>query len=771
MGATMEALPGRPQGLRSSTLKKPFSLRAGDSRILVEPDGSVRSFDSLSERRALFGFERPWLYKVQAGVVVQAPRTDWSVRANPRSAQLTARVFESIDVSQSIEFFRGSSSGYVRKFKAKNGGSAPAKLRLMDLFDPAAAQLGDTAGRWGSLGLNAFNRESHVAMDEVSDPPAARVVGALPPPTKFYMTTDRSRAQDLTAAGELPDATAGMSGQVLILSQHDIDLSPGESKEIAFASIYNPQRLEDALSAFGRLHAGESAPRHPGAAFACSSQQMTETASWAAAALDGAQFVKDPLDRFESATSLSLIDPLGARQVLEQAKAMVTRDGSMPHSLDPTRPGVLESAVLLRALAWHLGMARDRKLSRSLFPLVKKVASYLMSVSNEYKVQTDPSLPQGWRRHLGRGYPTGEIPEVSLAAAGGLAGASQVARQLSKSGDAGRWRERSEMIADGVRRRLLDERGFLALCLDSSGRLRSDETIDMAVAAFRHPFSQSAEQAAAHRLMEKDFETTYGPRCVPVSNQVYFNRAYGRGQLGGFWTRAALAQAVLCYRVGLAGIGSLALQKVAKLVADDCTRVGGGLGEFPYWVDVEGGEAHGDDTDQVAAARFIEGFVSGEMGLALSSDRVSLAPPASSGLGWAMAADFWTGEPATAFVGRSAGWAHVFVGAAKVEAKDAMKFSKAEVLDLTTRGIFGLSFHGPGQVICVGNSLGTPVRTTVTFAPRAADLSKRLSTPLEALDPAKGTWARVATLRVFPTMSFEASLGPNEWKAFRVSTL
>jgi hypothetical protein len=496
---------------------------------------------------------------------------------------------------------------------------------------------------------------------------------------------------------------------------------------------------------------------------------LTESASWAVAVLESARHGSDDLDRLESLKALSFVDREGALSIIEDAKRLLRRDGSMPHSSDQTEPGALESAVLLQAVSSYLLLARDKKLTRSLYPLVKKLASFLMASSKEYSLRTSPTLPQGWRRALGRGYPTGEIPEISLAAVGGLEGAAQVARQVAKADDAGRFRERAEMLAEMVRKRLVDERGFLSLCLDPSGRLRGDETVDMAVAAYRHRFLASAEQAAVHRLLEKDFETPYGARTVPSSNRLYFNPSYGQGQLGGFWTRAALAHALLCYRVGLAGIGSLSLEKVAKLAVEDSVRLGGSPGEFPYWVDVEGREVHGEGSDPVAAARLVEALLEGELGLEFTAGTVSLSPPSSSSLKWVLASEVWTGEQVTVFVGRGGGKSHVFASGSRFEVKHGIKFAKAELLEMPVRGLHAVSLHGPGQAICLGNSSTVPARASVSFAPRAPELSKRLSTPLEEYDRASGSWAKVSTLRVFPTMTFEASLDPGEWKAFRVS--
>ncbi len=769
MVATAESLP-KALGLRSSGLKRPLLLQSRASRLVVDPDGSVRSFDSLQERRALFGFEQIWFYKIQAGIVVHAQRPDWAIRATPRSAQLTGRVFDGVEVAQSLEFFRGQSLGYLRRLRLRNGALTQIKLRVIEVLDPSAAHFGGAGRRWGSLGVNAFNRESHVAMDEVSDPPSARVVGGSPSPSRIYMTANRSRAQELVAAGELPEVTAGMSGQVLVLSSHDFELIPGEGKDILLASLYNAGKLEEALSDFGRIQSGERQSSATRPFIAASDPAVTEACAWAVSAIESGSYAEDSLERYETLRALAFVDPSGLRRVIAESKAAIRKDGSLPHSMEASKPGVLETSLLLKGVATYAALSLDKKLARADYPLMKKLASFLMASSKDFRVETDSALPQGWRRCMGRGYPTGEIPEVSLAVACALEAASQVARIVSKTDDAGRFRERSEMISEQVRKRLVDERGYLALCRDSAGKLRTDETVDMAVAAYRHPFMSSAELAAAHRLLEKDFDTKYGPRCVPTTNQVYFNASYGEGQLGAVWPRAVLSDSLVCYRAGLAGMGSLTLLKVARLVADDVVRLGGAPGMFPRWVDVEGGEAHGDEPDAVGAARLLEAVLEGELGLPEGAERASFVPAPSSGLAWVMVTDIWAGDTTCVFLGRGAGKPHLFFSGAKAESKGGTKFAKAERLEIPVKGVFGVTFYSPGQIVCIGNGTSSQARFTVTFAPKAAELSKHLSSVLEAYDTAKGTWTKIGSIHVSPSMTFEASVEANDWKAYRVSS-
>ncbi|MDG6985172.1 MAG: hypothetical protein JRM73_00295 [Nitrososphaerota archaeon] len=763
MSATAESV--RSAGFKSSALKRPMRLRAPGARLTVDADGAVRSLASVAEKRAVFGFEQVWFSKVQAGIVVHAQKPDWDVKLAPSSVRLAGKVFD-VEVSQTLEFLRGAAPGFTRTLRLRNGGQGQVRLRVAELQDPTAAHFPDDDGSWGALGVNAFNRGSHVAMDEVSDPPSARVVGSDPAPSRLYMTTSRQRAQEAISLGEVPESTAGMSGQVLIIAGHELDLAPGDSKELVFASIYDPGKLEDALADFGRLRAGKGASA-AGPAVACSDPAVTEAAAWALSSVQAAQSADDLLDRHESLRSLSLFFPQAASKAVMEARSSLRKDGALPHSLDRSKPGVLETAVFLKSAALAVVLSQDKKQARAGYPYIKKCASYLMSCGVE--VKTDPLLPQGWRRKLGRGYPTGEIPEVSLAVAAALEAASQAARVAGRAGEGAKYLERSKLICDRVRKTLLDERGSVSMCRDTAGRLRTDETADVALAAYRHPFMDSAEQAAAHRLMERDFDTAYGARCVPATNAVYFNATYGEGQLGGVWPRAALAHAVVCYRAGLGGAGSLAVSKAAKLVVDEQLKIGGVPGEFSLWVDPDRKEAHGGD-DPVAAARFLEALIEGELGLPAGVERPSLSPAKTSTLGWLLATGFWAGEGASAFMGRTPEKTHLFCAGGKLGAKAGERFEKCETIDVHQRGVAAATFYNPGQVICVGNSLGSPVRLGVAFPPRAADFGRRLSTAVEEFDPAKGSWNKTGSLRVSTSMSVEAAIGPYGWKAFRVST-
>jgi hypothetical protein len=782
MGAPLETgMTESRRDLRASALRGLFVLRRRDARLYLAPDGSTAWLDSLSERRLLFGRESVEIYKIQAGVKIPGQKPDWRVSFLPSSVAFAGRYFESLDVSQSVELVGQRTIGTLRRIRIRNSGSNQIRVRLVTLHDPTTAHFPSDTGRWGSVSVNAFNRTSHVAMDEVADPPCARVIGARPAPKSIFMTTDRGKVEEILREGDVPDSTAGMSGQILVLVAHELDLSPQEAKEIDTLSIYDSSKLEIALAEFDRYPVpGGSAgtPRQnvvssPSVPPSSSSSALGRALLFARSALEGAEFEQSRLDRVECIEGLAFADPSAARRIIEGVKAEAFPKRYLAHSGQEKIVGRLETAVFLAGASRFSILTGDKKYMRSIYPFLRRLAEFLSEVEakEEKEGRLASSVPQGWRRELGKGFPTGLTSELLLTSAGALGAAASLASALGKGEDSARYTERSELLIDLVRKRLLDERGSLLLSVESNGTVHKDDTIDQAVGLSRCPFDRAVASTTIQRLQEKDFQTGFGPRTVPTSNKVFFNSNYGSGQLGGYWTRAALAHGLLSYEAGYSGLASLELQKVASLVSDKVALFGVPPGTFPLWMDIESSAAHGRGSDPVAAARFLEVVVRGELGLSSDSRGCVLRPPGSSNLRWIMLSDIWLGEAGVSvFVGRGKGRVFTFARCSKVEVEEGARFTSFEALQPGSQDLAACVFYGPGQVVCVGNTATRSNRASVSFVPRDPELLKHLSAGLEELDSTSGSWRKLQTLRVAPVMSVDVSLGPEDWKAIRLST-
>jgi hypothetical protein len=221
-----------------------------------------------------------------------------------------------------------------------------------------------------------------------------------------------------------------------------------------------------------------------------------------------------------------------------------------------------------------------------------------------------------------------------------------------------------------------------------------------------------------------------------------------------------------------AGIASLELQKVGRLVSEEIVHFGGAPGTFPTWLDIERRTVHGLGSDPVAAARLLEAVVRGELGFSTTTGGFRLKPATTSSLRWLLLSGVWLGEEASIFIGRSPKHTLTLAKCPQVQVEGASTetFSSFRLLQAADNGVSACDFHGPRQAICVGNSKASNARSTIRFEPRDPEILKRLSATVEEFDAMGGSWREFQTAKVTQTMSIDVHLGPGEWKAYRFST-
>ncbi|MCS4539640.1 MAG: hypothetical protein HYU03_03000, partial [Thaumarchaeota archaeon] len=273
----------------SSTLvKRSLYLAKGYDKLKLEPDSSCSWFYSKKFGKILYGRESLELFKFQSGVKIGSSQRESTIRVSPSQITFSSRPFEGLLLTQTVRIHSAESSAYSRVIKLTNRSGAQMKLRLVTLRDPTSLNFRREKDPPGEIGVNAFNRGAHVVMDDVGDGTGVRVFGALPSPSVIYMTREKQTATDLMAAGELPEQTAGISGAIAILTQHDVDLTPSGTFEIRMTSLYNPSRLEEALLEFNGLSefVTDRTSHETEPSFASSSPSLNFSFSWANARLE-----------------------------------------------------------------------------------------------------------------------------------------------------------------------------------------------------------------------------------------------------------------------------------------------------------------------------------------------------------------------------------------------------------------------------------------------------------------------------------------------------
>ena len=364
----------------------------------------------------------------------------------------------------------------------------------------------------------------------------------------------------------------------------------------------------------------------------------------------------------------------------------------------------------------------------------------------------------------------------------GLRDASTVAYLAGKGSDSAKFRELSVRLLNALNERLRDsESGVLALNVDGRGVVHKEITIDQAVGlSFCSP-DQNLASSVVHRLLEKDFETGYGPRTVAGSNNLYFSQSYGEGQLGGYWTRAAISHALLAYQTGYPSIGSAQLEKVARLVHLDVERLGGIPGEIPYWIDTERRQIVGSGSDPVAASRFIEAVVFGEAGLSLGSQGPKFKVPEASQLKWLLLHDLDLGGRGSIFVGRSAGRAAVVSTFERDALEDSSRTSGQGVATASSHfpeceriggqaGLEGILFwDANSSLLCFGNTSSSAYSGAVSVTLRSKSFSTALFAQVEELRQETGLWSTVERVKLLSRFETKVEIKPNSWKMLKLS--
>jgi hypothetical protein len=584
-----------------------------------------------------------------------------------------------------------------------------------------------------------------------------------------------------------------MSGSVILLVQHDLDLLPGATAEVRSVSVYHPSSLESALNA-AALHPTDGEAEvieSRGMKFASSSASMNFTFDWAKAALFAIEGEGNLAERLWSGVALSMMRSDYYEKLAESVKRSLRKDGTVSYSESPAtgehaeRAGPVETSLhLLNVCAFLSVRAMDKKVIKKWYPHVKKVGDGLAGLVSGGLVPSSPDSPDGWRRRLGAGFPTGFSAEVNLLATRALRDASTIAYLAGKGSDSAKFRELSVRLLDALNEKLREpESGALALNVDGRGVVHRETTIDQAVGLSYCSQDQSLASWAVHRLLERDFETGYGPRTVPVSNNLYYSPSYGEGQLGGYWTRAAISHAILAYLTGHPGIGSLQLEKVARLVHLDVERLGGMPGEIPYWIDPERRQVMGTGSDPVAASRFIEAIVFGEAGLSFGPQGVRVKVPEASQLKWLFIHDLELGKQGSIFVGRTAGRAFVASTFGQDATEDSSLASRQVVTTTPSSfpqcervdGPAGLEcvafWDNRSSLFCFGNTGGSGSSGLLSVPLRSKSFSTALFAQMEELQQETGLWSKVDRIKPMSRLEVKVDLKPNCWKMLRLTVV
>jgi hypothetical protein len=215
------------------------------------------------------------------------------------------------------------------------------------------------------------------------------------------------------------------------------------------------------------------------------------------------------------------------------------------------------------------------------------------------------------------------------------------------------------------------------------------------------------------------------------------------------------------------------LEKITRLVESDSEKLGGIPGEFPFYLDPEKRLIMRDGTDPVAAARFVEAMLFGELGLTIRpAEALVLRPPKSSQLRWVSLHNIRLGaKGGSAFVGRANETTYLATTFPHPAAEATLVLKECERLQPPSLQSEALLFHTPYQLVCVGSSSSSPQTLIVSVPLRDKALGKALSAGLEELDQSTGRWSSVDRVRLMDKIPVRVDLKPYGWKLLKFATI
>lgn len=744
------------QGTKKNISVRDFTVESKHFRAKLESSGKCLYLYSKKEERNVFGQSFLLLFKIKAGVAIPIRPGLSFIELNPSNVSLESSSDEIYRVKQKLYISRSGS--LVRRLTFSNGSESSVLVKALFYFDPCSVHFSGSKDESGAVGVNAFNRGTHVVMDEVFSG-SVRVAGSSKAPSRIYMTNDKQVLEKIVSTASVPDSTVGISSQPIVIFENSLEVRPYSSEDIVYSLVYSPSGIEDALAKYASSFADQPYECHM--KFFCSQKELEDSFNYAVARLEGQQFFRDSLELAECLSVKLNLEPEESENLIEYLKSITAKEGYIPHSLDSRYPGILETSLVLGSVCNFL-QAKDKRQIRKHLKWLKSLALFLSKNTESSLIGNE--LPQGWRRALRYGLPSRIVPEVLLAASSALSSFSNLLMRVGKPEDSALFMEHSKLIAQKVLESA-DESGRIPLFISKEEERHWDETIDQSVACYRNLVNSKVCSYAFTRATSEDFETGFGPRTVPTSNKSYFHPSAALGQIGGYWTRAALAHCILGYKLGLSWVSSSELLSISRMVSREVTGFGGNVGEIPYAIDFESKNVIGEGTDPVAAARLIEAVLLCELGLQHGQPR----PPEKSKVEWMLVDGLKDEFCSSIFLSRYGSKCY-FVVAGSAQSFDGKVYSQCKI-ERNDASVVAGSFYGNGQVLFAASREGKRINTECELSLLDSSLIGVGKLCLEFLDPERSSWYEVKKLSLSSSIrvNFDSNSAP--WVLARIRQL
>lgn len=424
--------------------------------------------------------------------------------------------------------------------------------------------------------LRAHFDEEHRALVAHNDgqPTWVRVYGATVPVSAYEATVDASQVYDVFRMCPLGNQVDATGGHVLGALQVDLDLAPGESRELAFMAAFSKDGEAEALRTF-------AAAREPRRALAETiafyeeavrpSEVLTPDpvinagAVWAKVNMlrvmadypTGPAFTNDPsrssavvgrdafwfvygCDHLRETFPCHLLRNFVARQ--EPEGEIVEFYNAVTGAAEDDGLNINDNTPLfILAANHHWRSSGHRACLEELYPAIAKAARYIVRQEDARGLVWCTATGEdvhgiiGWRNIIPNYRISGAVTEVNAECAAALRAAGHLAENLGRADDAREFRAAAEALTAAINRHLLNpENGMYYLNIDVDGAVRTDVTADEVFPVIFRVAPEDVAFRIVSRLNMPDFWTEAGLRTVSAESPDY-DPGGSWGLLGGVW--------------------------------------------------------------------------------------------------------------------------------------------------------------------------------------------------------------------------------------------
>jgi hypothetical protein len=215
-----------------------------------------------------------------------------------------------------------------------------------------------------------------------------------------------------------------------------------------------------------------------------------------------------------------------------------------------------DTPLHLIAILHHYNATLDDGWLRGIYPLVRKIADYLLSQRDANGLVyckaagVDMFGITSWRNIIPYYTLDGAVTEINAEAYFAIEAAAMMAAVCEESGDWERWSREATALREAMMSKLFnaDTQAFV-LNYDHDGNYQDNFTADEVFPVLFGVAGEAVRRAILQRLGEPDFTTPVGLRTISTADSWYFP-SHGFGLLGGVWPDLTLWFAVALARNG-----------------------------------------------------------------------------------------------------------------------------------------------------------------------------------------------------------------------------